>query len=219
MKLKILLIISIMGITAIVAGCENNNSSDSKNSQASSTTTSIITREERSESSSVSTSQADNTAKSTDSQNTDKTISEDEAKQIALEDAKVSESEVKNIRVKLKRDDGALEYEVDFYVDNNEYEYEISASDGAILSMDTDIKNDFGSAASRDASVTVEDAKKIALAKVPGATENDIHIHAEKDDGRLIYEGSILYNEMEYEFEIDGETGKIWSWESESIYD
>ena len=38
----------------------------------------------------------------------------------------------------------------------------------------------------------------------------------ERDDGRLIYEGDIRYDGMEYEFEINAENGKIISWESES---
>ena len=64
------------------------------------------------------------------------------------------------------------------------------------------------------------DAKKIALEQVPGAKESDIReFEVDYDDGRLEYEGSILYDELEYEFEIDGYSGAIRSWEVESIYD
>ena len=64
------------------------------------------------------------------------------------------------------------------------------------------------------------DAKKIALEQVPGAKESDIReFEADYDDGRFEYEGSIWYNEIEYEFEIDGYSGEIRSWEEESIYD
>ena len=64
------------------------------------------------------------------------------------------------------------------------------------------------------------EAKKIALAQVPGAKESDIRgFEVDYDDGRLEYEGSIYFNEMEYEFEIDGFSGAIRSWEVESIYD
>ena len=34
-----------------------------------------------------------------------------------------------------------------------------------------------------------------------------------------MYEGKIVYNEREYEFDIDANTGEIVSWEEESIYD
>lgn len=62
-------------------------------------------------------------------------------------------------------------------------------------------------------------AKEIALAKVSGATESDIRsFEREIDDGRLEYEGEIIYNNYEYDFTIDGTTGSILSWEVESIY-
>ncbi len=68
--------------------------------------------------------------------------------------------------------------------------------------------------------ISEAEAKKIALAQVPGAKESDIReFEIDYDDGRLEYEGSIYYNEMEYEFEIDGYSGAIRSWEVESIYD
>ena len=34
-----------------------------------------------------------------------------------------------------------------------------------------------------------------------------------------LYEGTIFYEQIEYEFEIDAQDGKIWSWEAESIWD
>ncbi len=64
------------------------------------------------------------------------------------------------------------------------------------------------------------DAKKVALEKVPGAQESDIRgWKLDRDDGRQEYEGSIFFEKMEYEFEIDATTGEIISWEAESIYD
>jgi uncharacterized membrane protein YkoI len=70
------------------------------------------------------------------------------------------------------------------------------------------------------AKITEDEAKKIALAQVPGAKETDIRgFEIDYDDGRLEYEGSIFYGELEYEFEIDGYSGAIRSWEVESIYD
>ena len=32
----------------------------------------------------------------------------------------------------------------------------------------------------------------------------------------MIYEGDILYNRMEYELEIDAETGNVLKWEEEA---
>ena len=67
--------------------------------------------------------------------------------------------------------------------------------------------------------VSIETAKQTALAKVPGADSSHIRIHQDYDDGRLVYEGKIIYNQMEYEFEIDAASGTITDWDSESIYD
>jgi len=70
------------------------------------------------------------------------------------------------------------------------------------------------------AKISEAEAKKIALAQVPEAKESDIReFEIDYDDGRLEYEGSIYYGELEYEFEIDGYSGAIRSWEVESIYD
>ena len=64
-------------------------------------------------------------------------------------------------------------------------------------------------------SLTLEEAQKIALERVPGATAQNISIELDEDDGWYIYEGDILYNRMEYEFEIDANTGNILKWEAE----
>lgn len=65
--------------------------------------------------------------------------------------------------------------------------------------------------------ISEEKAKEIALEKVPGATVQDIRqFKKDRDDGRYVYEGEILYNKMEYDFEIDAESGEIISWDQES---
>lgn len=67
--------------------------------------------------------------------------------------------------------------------------------------------------------ISEDEAKQIALAKVEGATEQDIRkFKSEYDNGRLEYEGKIYYDSQEYEFEIDGYTGEILEWDVETIY-
>ena len=57
-------------------------------------------------------------------------------------------------------------------------------------------------------------ALKIVLDRVPGATkENIVEFKKDYDDGYLQYEGSLFYDGLEYEFEIDAETGNILDWE------
>ena len=172
--------------------------------------------------------QRPSTGNSGNSGNTGTTsITEAQAQQIALSHAGLSSSQVSFIRSKLDWDDGRRVYEVEFYNTSNytEYDYEIDAASGDILSYDHDAEyyqrpsTGTGSSGSSggSAAISTEQAKQIALARVPGAT--DIRIHLDRDDGRLEYEGSIYYGSWEYEFTIDATTGAIREWERDSIYD
>ena len=121
--------------------------------------------------------------------------------------------------MKLERDDGFLIYNVEFYVGNEEYDYEIDADTGRIMDVDYEIEDDFLSEDTEGVEISEAEAEEIALEMVPGASSEDLHMKLERDDGRLIYEGDIRYDGMEYEFEINAENGKIISWESESEWD
>ena len=63
--------------------------------------------------------------------------------------------------------------------------------------------------------ISLEEARDIALARVEGATASNISIELDEDDGWYVYEGEIFYNGMEYEFEIDADSGNILKWEEE----
>ena len=56
-------------------------------------------------------------------------ISMDQATEIAWNDAKVSEDDVQNLRVRLERDKDGGEYEVVFIAGNKAYEYKIAKED------------------------------------------------------------------------------------------
>ena len=71
------------------------------------------------------------------------------------------------------------------------------------------------SGSTSNVTLSLEEAQNIALERVPGATPQDMSIELDYDDGWYIYEGDILYNRMEYEFEIDANTGNILKWEEE----
>jgi uncharacterized membrane protein YkoI len=62
------------------------------------------------------------------------TITEAQAKQVALNQAGVTEADTSWIRAKLDWDDGRQHYDVDFVVGTREYEYEINATTGKIIS-------------------------------------------------------------------------------------
>jgi len=68
--------------------------------------------------------------------------------------------------------------------------------------------------------ISEQEAREIALERVPGAIEEDIReFKLDYDDGRPEYEGKIYFEKNEYEFEIDGYTGEIRHWEVELIRD
>lgn len=154
-------------------------------------------------------------------------ISEEDAKKIALEHAGLKEEDISYFKMKLDTDHGVTEYEVEFVSGNTEYDYDIDAVTGAIRSFDFETNNGHsaaspasgGNAALPAGSISEADAKKIALEKVPGATESNLRIKTDYDDGIMKYEVKIVYNEIKYEFEIDAATGTILEWESESVYD
>lgn len=63
--------------------------------------------------------------------------------------------------------------------------------------------------------ITQEEAIRLALERVPGATEQDLMIKLDYDDGYYKYEGDIIYDQKEYEFEIDANTGTFLEWSEE----
>ena len=147
-------------------------------------------------------------------------ISEQDAQNAALAHAGLTSDSVKFVKTKLDWDDRRQVYEVEFYTaDYKEYDYEIDASTGEIISYDYDAEGYNGNL-QQGKEISADEAKNIALSQVPGATVDDIYeFETDYDDGRLEYEGKIYYSEMEYDFSIDGYSGAIRSWESESIYD
>lgn len=72
-----------------------------------------------------------------------------------------------------------------------------------------------GRGGTADVAISLEEARDIALARVEGATASNISIELDRDDGWYVYEGEIFYNGMEYEFEIDADSGNILKWEED----
>ena len=174
------------------------------------------------------------------SENT-KDIGKEAAQKIAFIDAGINEDDVTRVRVSKEREDGEQIYEVEFTVpeEGKEFSYEILAEDGSILTMDQDmlegVQNNQGTQNTQNSQntqntestqnthhieqdhvgVSVEQARELALARVPGASESDIIIELDYDDGRYKYEGDIIYNNRQYDFEIDANTGNFLEWEEE----
>ena len=148
-------------------------------------------------------------------------VTEEQAREAALSHAGLTADQVTFVRSELDRDDGRLMYDVEFYTsDYKEYDYEIDAATGEILSYDYDAEGySYQPNATPGTAITAEQARAIALAEVPGAAESDIYEFAtDRDDGRLEYEGKIIYNNTEYEFTIDGYSGAIREWDAEPFH-
>lgn len=148
-------------------------------------------------------------------------VTEEQARETALSHAGLTADQVTFVRSKLDRDDGRLMYDVEFYTSGyKEYDYEIDASTGEILSYDYDAEGySYQPNATPGTAITAEQARAAALAEVPGAAESDIYeFETDRDDGRLEYEGKIIYNNTEYEFTIDGYSGAIREWDAEPFH-
>lgn len=161
------------------------------------------------------TAQTENASASNNANGQAEMITADAAKSYALAHAGLTDDQVTFTKSKLDYDDGKQVYDVEFYTGSREeYDYEIDAYSGAIISYDYEMKGN--AASSGTSTITEADAKKLALAQVPGAAESDIYkFKTDYDDGRMEYEGTIVYDGMEYEFEIDAYSGAIRSWEAE----
>lgn len=142
-------------------------------------------------------------------------ITEEEAKAIAFQNAQVAPEAVTAIRVKKDIDDGISVYDVEFYVQNKEYDYEIQVADGAILSVDYDVEEEFQTSANTAGVISEAEAKQIILGRLPEATEQNIYIRLDTDDGIQEYEGEVVVNNTKYEFEINAQTGEITNWEQD----
>ena len=141
-------------------------------------------------------------------------VKEEEAKEIALKKADVKEEDVQFIKVKLEKDDGILQYEIDFKKDKVEYSAEVSAIDGKILAWDVEDKTKYEEKVSQDSDIGIEKAKEIALEKAGLKAEDVIFTDQSPDyeNGKKVYEIEFKKGGEEYSAEISAE-GAIISWE------
>ena len=143
-------------------------------------------------------------------------ITEDAARQAALDHAGVAEADAQFLHTKLDRDDGRTVYEVEFWANGSEYDYEIDAASGEILAFDYDTEHSAASGAG-EAALSAEDAKRIAFAHA-GVAEADatrLKVESDHDDGRFVYELEWEIGPVEYEYTIDAASGEILSFESD----
>lgn len=145
-------------------------------------------------------------------------ISMDTAKSIAMNDAGVSGEAFSYSAAKLDWEDGRQVYDVDFFVNGIEYEYEILASDGSILKKKQDAewgKNSGNPGGSVAGQLTMDQARQKVAERIARVDPASVYIKEDYDDGRLKYEGEVYHNQRKYEFELDAATGAFTDWEEE----
>lgn len=159
--------------------------------------------------------------------NTAKKITADEAKNIALAHAKLAQKDVTFVKAELETDSNRLIYDVDFYSGNVEYDYDIDAVTGEIISSDLDIENynipaqttvAQTTAAQQEtaapaADIGVEKAKEIALAHAGLSNDKVSFVKAQLDneDGVKVYDIEFYSGNVEYDYEISVADGTIIS--------
>lgn len=154
-------------------------------------------------------------AKKANKANKTKKISADKAKKIALGDAKLAEKNVTFVKVELEFEDNRLVYDVEFYSGNVEYDYDIDAVSGAIVSADKDIENYVipaqPSTEAQASEISVEKAKQIALSHAGVGSARFTKAKIDYENGVKVYEIEFKVGNMEYEYDINVVNGAIVS--------
>ena len=150
-------------------------------------------------------------------------ISLDKAKEIALSHAGLSSDQVTFVQANKDFDDGIQKYDIEFYCNGKEYDYEINASNGQIIKYDYDAEYDYiqnnnnQSNVNNIAKISVEEAKQIVLSHA-GLTSNQVtfkRTELDFDYGIQKYEVEFYYNNREYSYEVDANTGDILAYEQD----
>ncbi len=154
-------------------------------------------------------------------------ISSEEAKNTVLTDAGIAASEATFTKEKLDYENGIPVYELEFYTSTGEYEYEIHAVSGAILSKSSESfsgghtqhnvnEQPHSSTASGTSSdIGMDSAKSIALSHA-GLSADSVtfsKVEQDMDDGRLVYEIEFYCNGQEYDYELLASDGSILKYE------
>lgn len=126
---------------------------------------------------------------------------------------KLANKKIKNASVKkvhLEYDDGVPEYKVILTKGKKRYKLVYHAQTGKLLSYEWEIT---ASSSGSSDDIGEEQAKKIALKKVPSA--DIIQCKYDTDDGVPVYEIEMQDGQTEYELTIHAETGEILEYDSE----
>ena len=165
--------------------------------------------------------QQNNQIQSTGSASDKAYIGEAKAKEIALSHAGLSETDVTIQKIKLDYDDGMVEYDVEFFTATQEYDYNINAQTGDVVSNETEPLNSKTASPQRQgATISLEQAKQVALshAGVSADAASFKKVELDYDDNRQVYELEFYTSDGEYEYKIDASSGAVVSHDQENFY-
>lgn len=141
---------------------------------------------------------------------------EEAARQAAFAHAGVSADGVTVSKCELDWDDGRQVYDIEFWADGIEYDYEIDASSCAVLKAGQDWEHHHhggGSASQQQAGAFIgEEAAKsaaLAYAGVSAADAGYIRCELDEDDGLRVYEIEFRAGSVEYDYEISASDGTV----------
>lgn len=137
------------------------------------------------------------------------------AGEIAFEHAKVSRGEAVDYRSKLENEDGVWVYEIEFRVGNTEYEYEIDAETGRIISAEKETKNETGQGGEVRLTGSQAVAEALEHAGLSASQVKELECELDYEDGKPIYEIEFKYGNTEYEYEISAYDGSVVSSKTE----
>ena len=145
-------------------------------------------------------------------------ITAEAAEDIALAHAGISREDLRYLRTEFDYDNAVPEYEIEFYHEGWEYDYEIQAVTGEILKSKAEPPRtpptqprEEAPAATEAGKLTREEAIAIALADA-GLTQDQVtglRADLAYDDGVPEYEVDFRHGGYEYDYEIHAETGAI----------
>ncbi len=138
-------------------------------------------------------------------------ITKDKALSIALKDAGLKKADIRDLEIELDREKGVLFYDISFEHGKNDYDYDINAKTGKIISVDKP------NATSSKVNTTKEKAKETVLnhAGLKADAISRYEVELEKDDGVWKYEISFRSGNYEYDYTVNAENGKIIKHEKE----
>lgn len=144
-------------------------------------------------------------------------LTKKQAEEIALKHSKASSKAVVE-NSHLDTENERVVYEIKILDGNQKYDYDIDTKTGEVVSYSIEILDAKNTIVPNNEKINEEKATSIALGKVKGAKKSDIvKMESDFDYGTYGYKGKIIYNNMEYEFKIDANTGNIIFWKEEKI--